>query len=109
MSANRETVLDFISNFRDTQETFLNGCCFWFAFILQERFGGTMMYLPVENHFVQAIGKRLYDVSGDVTPKYLCSQIIPWETIEQYDSSLYRKLVRDCIKKERFDYDNDSG
>ena len=68
-----------------------------------------MMYLPVENHFVQAIGKRLYDVSGDVTPKYLCSQIIPWETMEQYDSSLYRKLVRDCIKKERFDYDNDSG
>ena len=46
------TILDFISHFKDAQDTFLYGCCYWFAFILNERFGGTTMYLPVENHFV---------------------------------------------------------
>lgn len=100
-------ILDFISHFKDAQDTFLYGCCYWFAFILNERFGGTTMYLPVENHFVQAIGKRLYDVSGDVTAQYLYSQIMPWNSVSHYDSSLYRRLVRDCVNKERFD--NDSG
>mgnify|MGYP000181991176 CR=1 FL=1 len=102
-------ILDFISNFKDAQDTFLYGCCYWFAFILNERFGGTTMYLPVENHFVQAIGKRLYDVSGDVTVDYMYAYIIPWANMEHYDSSLHRRIVRDCINKERFDNDNDDS
>ena len=100
-----KVILDFINNFKNAQETFLNGCCFWFAFILQERFGGTMMYEPVENHYVQEIGGRLYDVSGDVTERYGSSKhLMRWADMEQFDSILYRRLIRDCIKKERYDW-----
>ena len=100
----KETVLCFIRQFKNAEETFLNGCCYWFAFILQERFGGTMMYEPVENHFVQEIGGRLYDISGDVTEKYKNSEYLMfWSDMEQYDCLLYKRIVRDCIKKERYD------
>lgn len=51
----KETVLGFIKHFKGSEDVFLYGCCYWFAFILQERFGGTMMYEPIENHFVQEI------------------------------------------------------
>lgn len=100
-------ILDFINYFKNAQEIFLNGCCFWFAFILQERFGGTMMYEPVENHYLQEIGGRLYDVSGDVTDQYGASKhLMRWSDMEQFDSSLYRRLIRDCIKKEKYSDDN---
>lgn len=103
----QQEILHFISQFENAKETFLFGMCFWFAFILQERFGGTMMYEPVENHYVQEIGGRLYDVSGDVTEQYGSSEhLMRWVDMEQFDSSLYRRLTRDCIKKERYDDDN---
>jgi len=87
------TVLDFISNFKNAQDTFLYGCCFWFAFILQERFGGTMMYEQVENHYVQEIDGRLYDVSGDVTEQYGASKwLVSWVDIEQRDPSLIPQI-----------------
>lgn len=101
-----QEILSFIDNFKDAQSAFLYGCCYWFAFILNERFGGTTMYLPVENHFVQAIGKRLYDVSGDVTAEYLTAKIIPWVAMEQYDSTMYQRLIQGYINKERFDDDS---
>jgi hypothetical protein len=98
--ANRQEILGFIGNFKDAQNTFLFGCCYWFAFILSKRFGGVTMYLPVENHFIQEIGGLLYDVSGDVTAQYTGSQIIPWDSMEEYDSSLYHRIIRDCVNKE---------
>ena len=61
------------------------------------------MYLPVENHYVQQIGDRLYDVSGDVTDKYKGVEIMKWSDMQERDSSLYKRLVRDCINKEAFD------
>lgn len=100
--SDRQKILQFISLFEDAKDIFLYGLCFWFAFILQERFGGTMMYEQVENHYIQEIGGRLYDVSGDVTERYGTSKyLVPWADFEQRDSSLYQRLVRDCIKKVR--------
>lgn len=99
----RTTILDFIGNFKGAEDTFLFGCCYWFSFILNERFGGATMYLPVENHYVQQIGDRLYDVSGDVTDKYKGAEIMKWSDMQERDSSLYKRLVRDCINKEVFD------
>lgn len=98
--ANGQEILGFIGNFRDAQNTFLFGCCYWFSFILGKRFGGVTMYLPVENHFVQEIDGCLYDVSRDVTARYADSQIIPWNSMEEYDSSLYHRIIRDCVNKE---------
>ena len=100
----KEIVLEFIRHFKGAEETFLCGCCYWFAFILQERFGGTMMYEPVKNHFVQEIGGRFYDASGDVTDTYKNSEYLMfWSDMEQYDPLLYQRLVRDCIRKEPYD------
>lgn len=99
----RTKILDFIENFKGAKDTFLFGCCYWFSFILNERFGGTTIYLPVENHYVQQIGDRLYDVSGDVTDKYKGAEIMKWSDMQERDSSLYKRLVRDCINKEAFD------
>lgn len=63
------------------------------------------MYEPVINHFVQEIGGRLYDVSGDVTEQYTTECLMFWADMEGYDSSLYRRLIRDCVRKEEFDGD----
>ena len=98
-------ILGFIQNFKGSKDVFLNGCCYWFAFILQERFGGNMMYEPVENHFVQEIGRRLYDVSGDVTEEYTSEHLMFWDDMESYDASLYQRLLRDCVRKEECPYE----
>ena len=52
-----QDVIDFISHFKGAEETFLHGCCYWFAFILQERFHehGYLVDIyhdPVVGHFV---------------------------------------------------------
>lgn len=60
-------ILRFINLFGDTREVFLNGMCYWFAYILQARFGGETFYDQLDGHFVQKIAERLYDASGDVT------------------------------------------
>lgn len=101
----KQTILRFIEQFKDGTEMFTCGLCYWFAFILQERFGGNMMYEPIENHFVQDIGGRLYDVRGDVTDQYSTGRLMFWADMEAYDSSLYRRLIRDCVRKEEFDGD----
>ena len=100
----RERVLSFIECFEGAKETFLYGCCYWFAKILELRFGGRMMYLAVENHFVQEIGSRLYDVSGDVTDEYAASRIMPWDMVRDWDSRLHERIVRDCIEKRPVEY-----
>lgn len=90
----------FIGEFWQAKTTFTTGCCYWFAHILNTRFGGVTMYDVVDNHFVQRIGGRLYDVTGDVTDKYEHSKyLIPWSEMERYDASQYRRVVRDCVEK----------
>ena len=60
------------------------------------------MYEPIENHFVQEIGGRLYNASGDVTEKYTSEYLMFWSDMEQYDHLLYKRIVRDCIRKESY-------
>ena len=41
----KEEILSFISEFAKAREPFMTGCCYWFAWILQERFcGGEILY-----------------------------------------------------------------
>lgn len=78
---------------RDIDTVFTCGCCYWFAVILSKRFpNSTIMYDPVENHFVTKIEGRLYDITGDVTEKYSVSQ---WEDFD--DELLMSRIIRDCI------------
>ena len=90
-----EIVLRFISNFRGAEDVFLNGCCFWFAYILQARFCGTIFYDPVRNHFVCRIGERFYDISGETH----CEEYRDWERYVLTDCKEYLRIKRDCIDK----------
>jgi len=81
-------VLEFIEKFKQYEQgdvlhrTFTNGYCYYFAIILQERFGGEILYDPIEGHFVTRIlddyfGIHLYDITGEVTNKYDWSILQP--------------------------------
>lgn len=101
--ADKKTILDFIRHFKDAEFTFLNGCCYWFCYILTARFGGITLYEPVEGHFIQKIGDAFYDVRGEVTDKYINNEkLLCWESYESVDSLHYSHIVRDCIMKERY-------
>lgn len=88
-------VLQFISQFRECKHTFLYGCCYWFAFILKERFNGQIYYNPIENHFATKINGDLYDVSGEIT----CDSFVLWDEYKKVDELEAARIERDCIKK----------
>lgn len=86
------------SGFRtEVVDCFSNGCCYWFAKILESRFyldTAVVMYDQVENHFGCMINGRVYDITGDVTDDYNWDI---WDKIFHEDISLYHRIVRDCI------------
>lgn len=95
----RREILDFISEFRGSEDVFLNNCCYWFAFILQARFAAEIFYMPIPGHFVSKIGGDLYDVSGDVTEQYASEPMIAWSKMRDYDRNVYDRVMRDCVYK----------
>lgn len=94
-----ENVINFLRRFHEKDQTvdyvFTNGCCYWFAVILHERFPNSkIMYDPVWNHFVTEIDNKLYDATGDVTDNY---NVVEWDKYA-LDDQLYRnRIIRDCI------------
>ena len=94
-------MLDFIKKFQtpETIEIFTKGMCFWFAFILENRFKheAYIMYAPIDNHFMVRYKGRLYDITGDVTDKY--KKVIPWNS-DQVDFLERERIIKYCIYKE---------
>ena len=79
----------------NTTDTFQHGCCYWFAFILYERFksdGASIEYDEISNHFGTRINGVVYDITGDVTSKY---KWVPWDSIN--DETHRNRIVNDCI------------
>lgn len=97
--SDKQTILSFIRHFKDAQDTFLNGCCYWFSHILSVRFGGTTYYDPIYGHFVQKIGNDFYDVRGEVTHIYQNMKLVCWDTYQSVDPLHYQHIVRDCVLK----------
>lgn len=101
---NRQEILDFIKKFKwhapeVLDNLFLHGNCYYFAVILKERFpNAIIMYLMIENHFLAYINGYLYDIRGDVTDIVDNKEMIAWDDLVYYDSALYKRIVRDCIK-----------
>ena len=92
------TIKNFISKFHNTPSdnvtvTFTNGCCYWFANILCERFSGEIMYDPIENHFVAGLNDRLFDITGDVTDVY---NVVKWSEFTG-DPVWRERLYRQCV------------
>lgn len=100
-------VTDFIQNFKDSEDTFLHGCCYWFAFILHKRFALDIVYEPVEGHFL-AISPgmgipckpnrvhHIFDIRGDVTDLYNTCTLYPVRWLSINEPNWYTHLMRDC-------------
>lgn len=105
-----QLVVDFIKHFAGAEKTFLRGCCYWFAWILQCRFGSIhddgcfseIFYEPVEGHFIFGIhedsGWHYFDVRGDVTSLYNKDGVTlrSISDIIFNDPKWYERLMRDC-------------
>lgn len=79
----------------DIDTVFTSEACYWFAYILYRRFirsGAVLMYSGTDNHFGTKIHGRVYDITGDVTEKYIWE---PW--LEFRDELEKERIIRDYI------------
>ena len=107
--ASTKEVLDFINHFKGASGTFLNGCCYWFAWILQERFHERewlvdIFHDPVEGHFVARFISTipsdthvyLFDIRGDVTNLYSIDQLENVWLMQFTEERRWKNLMCDC-------------
>ena len=96
MQRNKD-ICEYISAFRILskypQKRYLNGRCLGFALLLQEKFGGQIMYMPDEYHFILSHEGKLYDVRGNVTSYFADKRKInisevPEKIMKQYAKTL---------------------
>lgn len=95
-------VLNFIKRFQNegTIKTFTNGCCYWFAKILDERFNfvqSRIMYNEIDNHFATLIGINLYDITGNLGDIRDLKGWEDWWYFIGKDKALTERIFRDCI------------
>lgn len=111
ISNTQQEIIEFIQHFRDAENTFLHGCCYWFAKILHDRFGLFIVYEPVEGHFLAhqitqeenegtrgaiSFKTHLYDIRGEVTQQYAKSKLYEISWLQNHEPNWYAHLMRDC-------------
>jgi hypothetical protein len=90
-------VLEFIKQFSPAKGLFLNGMCYWFAFILRNRFPDSeIWYEPIMNHFVCRIGGVFYDAAGGVAGE----NFQKWDDFKEADALHAERIIRYCIDKD---------
>jgi len=89
-------ILEFINRrFGKTNANWLNGNCYWFAYILCSRFPELEMYYePIFGHFVAGDGKTYYDWTGIFESDY---SIVKFSDIQKEDPLWYNRIIRDCM------------
>ena len=86
-------IQDFISRRFPTEDKWLNGNCYWFAFILRERFPELDIYYdPIVGHFYAGDGKVFYDWHG----QHEKLELLKLSVIHATDPLWYARLMRDC-------------
>lgn len=94
---NHEEILKFISLFHKNED-FLNGLCYWFARILDERFHcGYIGYDPIACHFVYVTLEHVYDVRGEID---MPEKVIPWVKYCDFDELDYCRVLHSCVWKD---------
>ena len=95
--------MKFIQNFRNegTIKTFTEGCCYWFAYILVERFKGeavsaVIWYNQILGHFAAVIDGTMYDITGELEITF---DWYIWDRFLAQEPSYGSVVVRDCILK----------
>lgn len=92
----RQETMQFIEQFCEAKELFLNGMCYWFAVILNRRFRNSLIcYDPIINHFVCKVGSAYYDASGVARD----ANYIEWSEYVWSDSIHAERIIRDCMIK----------
>ncbi len=82
---------------KEVIDMFTHGCCYWFAYVLCERFKrqdikAEIVIDYIANHFGCKINDEVYDITGVVTDKY------NWELWNECtDTRLKRRIETDCI------------
>ena len=103
----REEILDFIKNFQNegTIKTFTEGCCYWFAMILDEwckcnpiKSQHRIMYNQIDGHFSCEINGELFDITGKIDYN---GNWVPWVDWYMSEPSYREVVVRDCILKSK--------
>lgn len=97
----------FIKDFRNYEtgkeiiERFTQGYCYWFAYILINRFPDGEIYYNTMNHFVFKYNNRLYDITGDCTDKWDNEYLYDWNEYQkkEKDSEHIKLLEHCCINK----------
>lgn len=114
-----QDVINFISHFKGAEDVFLHGCCYWFAWILQERFHEQgylvdIFHEPIEGHFVARFIRdpglkwmypeiyhdkpevKFFDVRGDVTDLYNEDDLENMWVMQQTEERRWGRLLCDC-------------
>lgn len=99
-NSRQDEILKFINEFqtKETIDLFTNKCCYWFAQILINRFGGEIWYSDVNCHFYAAIMVipnkwKLFDING------LCldATAVPFTNYAINEPSYTRCVIRDSV------------
>ena len=113
-----DEVLMFIEKFKDAKDVFMNGCCYWFSFILKKRFDGKgwivdIFHDPIEGHFVARFIEDItyslvsiirdmeanvyfFDIRGNVTGLYDEDNLENIEVMKREEERRYGRLMCAC-------------
>lgn len=99
-NSRQNEILKFINEFqtKETTDLFTNKCCYWFAQILINRFGGEIWYSDVHCHFYAAIyitpnKQQLFDITGLSSD----SSAAPFMYYAINEPSYARCIIRDSV------------
>ncbi len=90
-----DEVIKFINRRFPSDSNWLNGNCYYFALILQDRFNGEIFYDVIFGHFITKIKDKFYDYAGEVDLKD--RKLIKWKYFEEYDYLQKMRIIKDCI------------
>lgn len=110
----RDRVEHFIDTMKkdfpeELESVFYRGYCYWYAFILAERFKGEIWFNPKIVHFAAKINGNLYDVYGKIRPgicpvtgneDYSENDWTEWSKFQIERHEAVESIVSSCIKKE---------
>jgi len=97
-----QKILDFIQRRFSTDCNWLDGNCYYFALILNDRFYPEchgecdIVYDLVDGHFMFKCENKYFDYSGlreDVKEENLIS----WYDFIVYDAARYTRVIHDCL------------
>lgn len=91
-------ILEFIQRRFPNDSNWLTGNCYFFAKILESAFFGSIVYDPINGHFLfTQDGEIYYDWAGAHTyDKDYSSKFEDWRTYKYKDPSHYARIVYDC-------------